>query len=525
MATLRVSNQTELNNALKAVQGGDTILLSSGTYNELRLSTGWEKNYNFNQKITISSANYSNPAVIKEMFIRKASNVEIKDLTLDYVGSQQSSTPSWLKGKPFFIQDSKNITINNVDFDGHLKNGYGQERGLRVTNTDGLTVKDSEFSNFKIALDVSLSEDVTLSGNLITGMSHDGFNFGDVTRLLIENNRFTNFKAPDPDALHKDAIQFRTNSTEGASTAVVIRDNTFDLAEVVQSIYIGNELYKAGRTAEFHRNFLIEDNYIYTAQALGIAMIHGDGVVIRDNTLVHNSNKGYDDWENIPLISVSRSSYNVDILNNRAANVPDPQNSTWTVSGNITTNTKYKPEYWESFQLGRMITVVTDTVQDVLKGVGGTVSLSPKPEPEVETETPPRIGDGVDEITVGSDSGRYVDEETFRINGLDMEGDTRFVIERFSLSREDKLILANFDRGAFEGKYGKNAIWSWNDASSTKIDSALDFQELNAISSQFSASTQNDDLILRVDRDDYTAEIVIENMAAAYRAANQPELF
>ncbi|PJN93051.1 hypothetical protein CNY89_24185, partial [Amaricoccus sp. HAR-UPW-R2A-40] len=68
----------------------------------------------------------------------------------------------------------------------------------------------------------------------------------------------------------------------------------------------------------YHRNILIENNYIHSTNKLGITVAHGDGVVIRNNTVLHNDDMGFN---SVPLINVSLLSRNVDIIGNTVYSV------------------------------------------------------------------------------------------------------------------------------------------------------------------------------------------------------------
>ena len=74
------------------MKGGDTILLASGTYDKLHIASGGKKSFDFSEKVTIASANPWNQAVVNEMFLARADNIEIRDLKFDYDGTIDGST-------------------------------------------------------------------------------------------------------------------------------------------------------------------------------------------------------------------------------------------------------------------------------------------------------------------------------------------------------------------------------------------------------------------------------------------------
>ena len=318
MAIIRVSSQAQLVSAIKNVRGGDTIALASGTYEGFSAN-----NFSFSQKVTITSANPGAPAVINSFLLRGAGNVEFKNLKLDYNPSKSGDNPFWLEG-------ARNVSLVNVDIEGHVASGFGKGVGLRIKNSNGVTLRDSEIAEFRNGIFASGSTNVDLINNDFRGMSNDGMLLAGMVDMLIQGNDFRNMKSPS-NIKHKDMIQFMTGSGEPGSRDIVIRDNVIENKEVSHGIFFTNSPYNSGNAGAFHRNILIEDNLIRSNQVHGISVNHGDGVTIRDNVVLQVAG-----GSNTPLINVSSSSRNVTIIGNEVASVPREQHSSWTVSGNDT---------------------------------------------------------------------------------------------------------------------------------------------------------------------------------------------
>lgn len=333
MATIRVSNQAQLNSAINLVKSGDTILLASGTYSKLDMLDSRKKDFGFTSEVTIKSENPDKPAVINEMLLRGVSNVSFENVTFDYTGKQAANSPSFTKGKPFTIEGSENVTMTEVKFEGHLVKGFGSGVGLYVKTTKGFSLIDSEMSSFRTAASFYTNEDTTISGNVIRQMNHDGLFFGGMDKLVIENNFIGDYRPEDPSALHKDNIQFHTNGVP-ASQDVTIRGNTFDSSDHRHGIFMGNEAYRSEgvNDSTVYRNILIEDNHVNTTNLHGITVVQGDGVIVRGNTLTHNKAGGF---SQIPQINVSEASVNVQIVENVTDSVQDRQNASWEVHGNM----------------------------------------------------------------------------------------------------------------------------------------------------------------------------------------------
>lgn len=493
MTTFRVSNQSQLNSALSNVKDGDTVLLARGTYSSLDMKTDRRTDHDFDRRVTIASEDPKNPAKINEVNLTSVSKVEFKDLVFDYESGKSSN-------KPFFVQYSSDVIFNNIDFDGLVRNGYGSGLGLRVKESDNITVKNSEFSDFQNALSFSKVDQVNLTGNLVRNMSNDGFTFGGINGMVIEDNTFRSFKSPNPAAAHKDNIQFRTIPSEGLSQNIVIRDNNIDSAETRHGIYFGNEAYKAGNLYAMYRNILIEDNYIRSAQTHGITILHGNGVTIRDNTLVQNPDGGFTKAVNVPIINVSIYSHDVTITGNRVASVQGEQDSSWDIHGNYVGSKQYL--HWAGdygFKKGPDLSKISAASARMVEA------------PEASEAAPEAKSDAANSL---------------RFDGKVADGGKVVHVDGVDFSRGDSFIFAHWQSGTFQDKFGGNPVDDWNDGASVKVDSLLDLQELAHHSPWISAETDGADLILTIDQGARnSAEFHLSGLAAGFLAANQPDLF
>ena len=309
MAVLKVSNQAQLTSAVKNAGGGDTITLASGTYSGFTV--------NDLSNVTITSADPGRPATINQFHLRGASNVEFKNLKLDYEPSKSGTTPFW-------IENSDDVSFVNLDIVGHNRGSYGDGIGLRIKSSDDVVVRDSDITGFRNGMYASNSKNLDVIDNDFQAMSNDGMLLAGMNDVLIQGNDFRNMKSP-PNQKHKDSIQFMTSSSEPGSQNVVIRGNVIENKEVSHGIFLTNT------ASSYHRNILIEDNLVRGNQVHGISVNHGDGVTIRDNVVQKIAG-----GSNTPLINVSSTSKNVVIQNNDVASVPTAQNSSWRVSGNDT---------------------------------------------------------------------------------------------------------------------------------------------------------------------------------------------
>lgn len=491
MPVFKVSNQVQLNAQLRSVSSGDTIVLSSGTYNDLTLTK------EFTNKVTITSADSKNPAVINKVLLNGVENVELKGLKLDYSPSKSSDTP-------FFVVGGKNIEFTDITLEGERSGSYGKGLGLRVKNAEDFSLVNSEVSDFKNGLSFSNVKDLKISGNDFRGMSNDSMLIMGAVGVLIEKNDFRDMNSPS-NVQHKDMIQFGTGSqSQPASRDVVVRDNVIVNDEESHSIFFTNASANSGNRSDYHRNILIEGNNIKSNHVHGISVNHGDGVTIRDNVV-----EQYSGGSNIPLINVSRLSADVLVRGNDVASVPIPQNSTWTITDNDT-GAKQRQHWYGDFY--------------------GAPNLSPpkssgapaKPDTGNGATVPPP--DAGDVRTVGASGGGS--RETFRISGNMLDDDATLRIADVDFDGGDRIIFGNLDDGTFSAKRGGNPIDFWGGrGDSVTIDDMLDLRELVAFSSDLSASTAGDRLVLRIDQKAGVSEIVFDGLGGEYRAADNPELF
>ena len=199
MATVTVSDKSELMKALNSADAGDRIVLQSGNYGSLSLNGNSQTaDYTFDG-ITIASADASRPAVFNMVNLANVTNVTFDKIKFDYNSDSGTS-------KPFFFNGSKGIAIINSDVDGMTKDGYGTGQGIWVSNCAGFRVENTDIRNFTKGLVAYSSDDLKIVGNSFDGASVDAMYFNRIDGARIEGNS-VEMKAK-PDTAHQDAIQF-----------------------------------------------------------------------------------------------------------------------------------------------------------------------------------------------------------------------------------------------------------------------------------------------------------------------------
>lgn len=442
-----VSNAEELMGALASVQGGDTIELAAGNYNELSLIAGkMDFDVLFSSEVTLRSADPTKPAVLSGLNIQGVSNLTFDGLMFDY--DFNSADPVHIK--PFSISGgSDHITIKNSVFDGDLANGisdkadgYGHGTGLNVRDASNISIEGNEFYNWQRGAVFADIETLSVTENNVHSIRSDGFDFIEVRTVLIENNHIHNFSAPVGSKDHRDMIQFWTAGTDSPSADVIIRGNILDIGDGAwaQSIFMRNEEVDSGRAGSemYYQNITIENNTIYNGHTHGITVGETNGLTIQSNSVLY-AQGGVNDLSggvSVPKINVASTSSSVILKSNivSAVNGIEGQ-SDWKYANNIIVDPS---EYLEHF-----VTSSTDSAESLHSFIAIP------------------YGD-IEKLSVGSDQLQfpYISEKTSAV--FEVHSDK---------SSENSLI---FDASATTGPSGPisegDAIfyWDFGDGSSAK---------------------------------------------------------
>ncbi len=178
---INVSNAAQLNAAIKAARGGETILLAAGNYGALTI-----KNLQATSTVTIKSADPANDAVITDLRVSASSNLRSEDLDLHRVLAPGEADFT----QAAYISSSSRIAIVGVDFTGSLDgNAANDGTGLRITGSQDVTITGSSFEQWKNAVILSDSTGLTVSGNTLTGVIKS-FNISGLQNASFTGNRF-----------------------------------------------------------------------------------------------------------------------------------------------------------------------------------------------------------------------------------------------------------------------------------------------------------------------------------------------
>ncbi|WP_161556105.1 NosD domain-containing protein [Mangrovicoccus ximenensis] len=174
--------------------------------------------------------------------------------------------------------------------------GYGHQQGLRVHNSENVSLEDATFRDLRLAVYVGESTDVDLTGLTIEEV-REGINFYETQRLAISDSLFRDFNpwlSMDDETYdtrihdHSDMIQYwGANSVLGVHD-ITISGNTFIAAPGSTTQTIFGHL-KSGPDGVTASNFTVTDNLIINGQTHGISLGDVDGAVIANNVLLPNT--------------------------------------------------------------------------------------------------------------------------------------------------------------------------------------------------------------------------------------------
>ncbi len=331
-ALIYVTTAEEFQQALASARGGETILLAGGDYGSLSI-----RSRDFDETLTIRSADPNDAASFSRMLIRDASNVTIEGLDFDYT----YSAGDWLGTRRFDVEQSSDITLRDATFigdnasgTGTIDDGYGYGKALGIKGSSNILVENSEVSGFWKGIGISDSTDVVLRGNNLHDLRSDGINLVQVSNVTIEGNHIHDFRSAPGSSDHPDMIQMWTGGTDRGSSDVTIRNNLLDVGEGdwTQSIFLTHQTSDVPAALRYS-NITIEENVIINEHTHGITVGEVDGLLIRNNTLLRaDGATGTTD----PRINLTPGSTDVVVSHNAVSKITGESfDDTWDTSGNV----------------------------------------------------------------------------------------------------------------------------------------------------------------------------------------------
>ena len=291
-----VSNIEELRSAIEDNET-EIVLAESGDFvdESVEIDRGQQVLIKGKEGITIRSENLDKPQTLVGLDIREgAENIRIENVKL--TGWDKDNAAAGL------VTNSNNIVFSNVTFEGRDDFESIRVFGLRVNNSDNVTVENSQFYNLRKGITKGTgSDDFKVIGNQFVGLFEDAMVVSDPNGVTIENNIIRDF---DPEVReliedpHADAIQFNITNSDIEDQNVSIKNNVALIGDGpgFQGIFIeatGNGFPDSeGRNAN---NFDIENNLIHTRMGNGIYIDKGgENINIKRNTVVFRDSEATD---------------------------------------------------------------------------------------------------------------------------------------------------------------------------------------------------------------------------------------
>jgi Ca2+-binding RTX toxin-like protein len=317
MASITVTNQTELTAAIAAAQSGDTIYLAPGNYAEIRF-----KNKTYAGNVTITSLDPANPAHVDKITVTSSHGLSFKNLDVGYTLAE---------GEPLFatyayVTKSSRISFDSMSFHGSLDNYPGNDgNGLIVQESDQIRVINSTFQQLGRGAQFGSTTRIELINNVFHDMRSDGADFAQVQHVRVIGNRFYDFYPEGAD--HPDAIQFFTSGTTASSSDILIRDNEIfqGNGRGIQGIFLRN-----GSGSYPFIDVKIINNLIYVVDSSnGLAVLNGRNVTVEGNTVLSPDNNRYTNFIRLDDVIGGK------VVNNVSDAISDTRNSGVTFTNNI----------------------------------------------------------------------------------------------------------------------------------------------------------------------------------------------
>lgn len=330
-ATLRAKNTTELLAALSRAKGGDVIKLAKGNYSSFSLNgTNTVHKYisRYSSEVIIESESTSEQAIFPSIKILAGINMTFRNITFQSTSTDNSK-------RLVDLGLVTNIKFIGVKILGKTLGGYGRGFGIYVGSTSsGLIIENSNFRSLNNALNVYSVNGLRVSNSNFTNINYDVVQMAYVSNVLVENNLMVKNSDPNND-IHQDLIQIANSlgNSRAAASNITIRANRLESTNAgTHGIFIDNQKAKSSKNKDdFYRSIVIENNDIYSSQALGIAVAHTIGVVVRGNQLLQHPNGQSTSYARIPQVRMDVSNENVSVENNTGPLMPVAAGgSNWT---------------------------------------------------------------------------------------------------------------------------------------------------------------------------------------------------
>lgn len=270
MTVFSVTNSAQLQSALVAARGGDTISLRSGNYGDVNIV-----GRNYASAVTITSASGAD-AHFDTLFLKNSSLLTFRGI--DMGRGLKPLEPEYTK--LVTISNASNIKMDAISIHGSLDNNSANDGiALLVDKVSGFEINNSHIEQAFRGILLQQSSNVKIAGTTFDEMRSDGINVAAVVGVTLDNNYFMNFRPVGSD--HADAIQFWNVGQPSGSRDIVITNNV-----VMNGTGIGPQgIFMNANSGWAYSNVVIKNNLIYGNDAYhGIYVDGGQNVQIAENS-------------------------------------------------------------------------------------------------------------------------------------------------------------------------------------------------------------------------------------------------
>lgn len=256
-----VDNSLELEAALRRARGGETLVLTPGSYSGVTL-----KGLQFAEPVTLTGSNVK----LMDLTVRGSRGLVFDSLTFQVSENGQPNQ--------FQILESESIHFRRITVVGDPERPISGKGGLMLRSSRNLSVEGSTFRGVQHGLTLLDSADVTVTANRFSSLQTDGIRGGGSSNIRIDGNYFTDFFPAPKD--HPDAIQLWTTRTTASAQDIQIIDNLVARGRgaTVQGVFLRDQLDNLPYT-----NILIQRNIVLGGLWNGITVDGGVNVEILDN--------------------------------------------------------------------------------------------------------------------------------------------------------------------------------------------------------------------------------------------------
>lgn len=275
------------------IQGGDTLFLRSGMYDELYITS-----YYNTSPITIM-AEPGSTAVFRNIRIRSSSNWIISNVTVSPSAFPDSSFSTMIDlDENDWSGPIQEITVKQCDlFSVADSSGWSSsdwntkaKNGIGVDGSN-MTISHNSLTNVNFGISVGASHSL-VNRNTITNFSGDGLRgLGDYT--VFEYNTVKN--CYDVNSNHDDGFQSWSIGSDGkvgtgVVTGIVLRGNTIINYEDINQPFRGT-LQGIGCFDGMFKDWVVEKNIIKVDHWHGISLYGAINAVIQDNIVMDQNNE------------------------------------------------------------------------------------------------------------------------------------------------------------------------------------------------------------------------------------------